>query len=69
MTRRVDLGSLPPEHRLRNMPMGSLNPMFKFRGDKIPPKPCGHWKMKTSTYNQLAEFWGRTAEFLVEIDE
>lgn len=49
--------------------MGSLNPMFKFRGDKIPPKPCGHWKMGTSAYNQLAEFWGRTAEFLVEIGE
>lgn len=49
--------------------MGSLNPMFKFRGDKIQPKPCGHWKIKVSTYNQLAEFWGRTAEFLVEIDE
>lgn len=61
----VDLRDLPVEHPLRNRPIGEVNPLYRVRGDTLKPKPCSHWKIGRSTYNQLAEFWTQLGEFLI----
>lgn len=62
----TDLATLPVDHTLRNTPIRDIRPLYRIRGDTLRPKECAHWKIGKASYNELAEFWGRCGEFLVE---
>lgn len=61
----MNLHDLPPDHRLRNVPIGSIDGIkIVCRHTKSPRNPRT-WKIKDDTFNRLGETWKLNFDFVV----
>lgn len=62
----MKLHELPPDHRLRNVPIQSIEGLrIHCRKTTYKAKPAT-WKIGRETYNRLGETWRVNFDFVVE---
>jgi hypothetical protein len=62
----VKLHELPPDHRLRNIAIQSIEGLrIHCRKTTYKAKPAT-WKIKNDTFNRLGESWKANFDFIVE---
>jgi len=63
----VKLHELPPDHRLRNVPIQSIEGIrIHCRKTTYKAKPAT-WKIGRETFNRLGETWRVNFDFVVEV--
>lgn len=63
----MKLHELPPDHRLRNVPIQSIEGLrIHCRKTTYKAKPAT-WKIGRETYNRLGETWRVNFDFVVEV--
>jgi hypothetical protein len=63
----VKLHELPPDHRLRNVPIQSIEGLrIHCRKTTYKAKPAT-WKIGRETFNRLGETWRVNFDFVVEV--
>lgn len=63
----MKLHELPPDHRLRNVPIQSIEGLrIHCRKTTYKAKPAT-WKIGRETFNRLGETWRVNFDFVVEV--
>lgn len=63
----MKLHELPPDHRLRNVPIQSIEGLrIHCRKTTYKAKPAT-WKIGRETFNRLGETWRTNFDFIVEV--